>query len=251
MDRPTPTSTPSWQRLVVYATPLAILGGLLALYPIAPDFYTRVILSEQNREYQVVEIATFVCAISGAFMLGLAAWRLWRTGEAGGVRNGAVIVAIIGAAAFFFAGEEISWGQTYIGWKTPEAYRPYAGETNLHNTEMPIRLKTMGSLFLVAMFFALPAAWRLDRSRKLPRGWWPAIPEGPVVFCMAVGFVWREAKTVYRFFNADWRENRDAHEWYWGFLDQGGEHKELLVAVALFMYGVYRLRTARRAGPPA
>jgi hypothetical protein len=244
MARRPPTSTPprSWRRLVFYAIPLVIVGGLVALYLIAPDFYVRVILSEKNREHQAVEIATFGCAISAAFLMGIAAWRLFRTGEAGGVRSGAVIVAIIGAAAFFFAGEEISWGQSYIGWSTPDAYRPYAVETNLHNTEMPIRLKTLGSLFLATMFFVLPAAWRLDQSRKLPRGWQPAIAEGPVVFCMAVAFTWREAKIVYRFFNSDWRENRDAHEWYWGFLDQCGEHKELLVAVALLMYGIYRVR---------
>jgi len=254
MDQRLPTSTRSWPRPVLYAIPLAIVGGLVALYLVAPDFYVRLVLSELNREYQVVEIATFGCAISAAVMLGIAAWRLWRAGAAGvgragaagGRRSGAVIIGIIGAAAFFFAGEEISWGQTYIGWSTPDAYRPFAVETNLHNTEMPIRLKTLGSLFLVMMFFVLPAAWRLDRSRKLPRGWRPAIPEGPVIFCMAVGFAWREAKIVYRFLNPDWRENRDAHEWYWGFLDQCGEHKELLVAVALLMYGVYRIRNGVR-----
>lgn len=40
-----------------------------------------------------------------------------------------------GLGALYFAGEEISWGQHYFGWATPEAVDTLndQGETNLHN----------------------------------------------------------------------------------------------------------------------
>jgi hypothetical protein len=42
---------------------------------------------------------------------------------------------IITLACFYFAGEEISWGQHLIGWDTPESIKEIndQGETNIHN----------------------------------------------------------------------------------------------------------------------
>lgn len=38
-------------------------------------------------------------------------------------------------AAFYFLGEEVSWGQWWFGWDTPEAWAEFnrQGETNIHN----------------------------------------------------------------------------------------------------------------------
>ena len=104
------------------------------------------------------------------------------------------------------------------------------------------------SVFLVVMFIGLPAAWALDRHDRLPHEWAPAIAEGPVVACMAVGFVWRDSKKLYLWARSDNGEDglTDEHRWYWEFFDQVPEHKEMLVAVALLMYAIYRVRTVRR-----
>jgi len=44
-------------------------------------------------------------------------------------------IALWMLACFYFAGEEISWGQWLFLWETPEALLPFndQGETNLHN----------------------------------------------------------------------------------------------------------------------
>ncbi|MEH6405365.1 MAG: hypothetical protein V7750_18480 [Sneathiella sp.] len=42
---------------------------------------------------------------------------------------------ILGLACLYFAGEEASWGQHWLGWATPEGFKELndQGETNLHN----------------------------------------------------------------------------------------------------------------------
>ncbi len=44
-------------------------------------------------------------------------------------------VPLVTLACFYFAGEELSWGQHLFGWATPEYWNTIndQGETNLHN----------------------------------------------------------------------------------------------------------------------
>jgi hypothetical protein len=246
---------PSRARLPLYALPLATLALLGSTYLVAPDFYLKYVLAFMQREKQVVEIVTFLCAISSSVCLSIACRRLWKARRRVPVGGGAMIIGVIATAAFFFAGEELSWGQDWIGWQTPDEFVPHTPQTNLHNIEtLPIRVQTLASLFLVTMFFALPLAWRLDAGKKLPQSWEPAIAEGPVIFTMVVGFIWRESKVAYRVLHPQWEDAREDHPGYWEFFEQSGEMKEMLVAVALLMYGIYRLRVTRRvagAAPPA
>ena len=50
-----------------------------------------------------------------------------------------VWMLLIGLAAFLFAAEEMSWGQSYFEWKTPDTWGEInrQDETNLHNLEFP------------------------------------------------------------------------------------------------------------------
>jgi len=218
---------------------------LLATYLIAPQFYLRWVLEPIQRERQIVELITTLCSLLGGLILLTVSVRLWRRGR--GVRGGAMLIAVIGLAAIFLAGEESSWGQTYLGWQTPEAYKQVNLETNLHNTDLPIQ--SLGSVFLLMFFVALPIAWALAKDR-LPRNWAPAIADWPVVVTIVVAFAWKEYKSVYRMI---YDVETDPSPFYLGFIEQLNEQKEMLAAVALLMYAVYRIEYLRktRAGRPA
>jgi len=202
------------------------------------------VLEGNRREYQFVELCTFICSATAALLLFICALRLWRSPnldrtDLAGRRGAFLIVGLITLATTFFAGEEISWGQTYFGWATPEALN--SEETNLHNIDdFPINIKSLGSLFLIIMFIALPLAWRAGKL-NLPRTWEPAIAERPIIFSMVVAFFWKFFKDVYR-------RVPGAKEtvFYDQFVEQLNEQKEMLVAVTLLMYALYRLSATRR-----
>jgi len=242
-DRPDRRRHPVW----LYMVPVAVPGVLMLIYLISPRFYLDYILYTRHRETQVVEIVTVGAALAAGALLLWQGWVLARRQKGplrgrGRGRGGAAIIGLIGLATLFFAGEEMSWGQSYFRWETPEPYRELSGETNLHNTDLPVN--SLGSVFLVVMFFVLPLMWTLRWPRPLPGslpGWRPAIAEAPVIFCMACGFAWKEVKTLYRWVNPDFEDIQIYHD----FFEQLNEHKELLVAVALLMYAVYRIKAVR------
>lgn len=226
------TAHPIW----VWLVPVALMLALVFTYLISPAFYLEYILHSMSREHQLVEIITFGSALLGGLLLVWSARLAWKRGGCLSERSGAVIIGIIAAASLFFAGEEISWGQSYLGWKTPESIREFSGETNLHNSFIPVN--SLGSVFLAAMFFVLPLVWHLKWPRALPAGWGCAIAEGPVIFSMACAFGWRLAKKLYQNLYPDYKDRQT----YIDFFEQLNEHKEMIVAVTLLMYGVYRIR---------
>ena len=91
-------------------------------------------------------------------------------------------------------------------------------------------------------FVALPVAWCFRRRLSLPPGLAPAVAEGPVITCVATAFLWKICKDIYRSAQPNYREIG----FYQQFVDQVNEHKEMLVAVAMLMYGVYRIRATKR-----
>lgn len=250
-DQPVPS--PRGFSVIGWCLPVALVALLTALYFLAPSFYLDYVLKEEIRETQIVERITFGAAIIAGFMLLWSAWRLKSPARGARLRGlaGAFIVGIIGLAAIFFAGEEVSWGQTWFGWKTPDRYQSVSPETNLHNNEwFVIRVQSLGSIFLIVMFFILPALWTQRKKLNLPPSLAPAVAEGPVVFSMAIAFLWKELKSVYLLFRPD--ASPDEPGLYGDFIDQFNEIKEMLVAVTLLMYACYRIRAvaierARRA----
>jgi hypothetical protein len=221
-----------------WALPFLLLATLVLTYVLAPGFYVAHVIQIDRREGQILERVTFGCALLAAFLLAWASLRLARRGP----RLAATLMGIA-AAAFFFAGEEVSWGQSLIGWRTPESYRPYAVETNLHNTDLPVN--QLGGLFLICVFVLLPLAWHFRARLRVPDSIAPAVPSGPVVSTMAVAFLWRFVKGLYR-------STRGEDRAYVDFFEQINEHKEMLVAVGLLLYAVdcvlhSRNRTERAA----
>ena len=245
--------------LVAAAIPVLLTAALFVTYRASPSFYLEYVLQGSMREHQAVELITFACCFVGTLLLLVATRRLWRSdtvprsGKLLQRRGAVLIVAVVALATFFFAGEEISWGQSYLQWTTPEAVREVTPETNLHNIHgLPISVNSLGSVFLIIVFVALPIAWRWRESLGLPGSWRPAIAEWPIVFAILFAFVVKLYKSIYRATVAD----AESQTFYVGYVEQINEQKEMLVAVALLMYAVYRVRATRsdalrdRSGTP-
>lgn len=71
--------------------------------------------------------------------------------------------------SFYFAGEEVSWGQWWFGWDTPEFWEQlnYQQETNLHNTSSWFNQKprALVEIYLILGGFLLPLYhWRTQKK---------------------------------------------------------------------------------------
>lgn len=120
-----PAASPHW-RAALPALTLAAYGAALA-YP--PTHDAAVALVQENRP---VELATFALLVA-AGVVGL--WHVTvgnRRGEAGWVR---AVHAAFALAMLVVAGEEVAWGQWFLGFSTPEAVAAVnaQGELTLHN----------------------------------------------------------------------------------------------------------------------
>lgn len=72
-------------------------------------------------------------------------------------------------ACIYFAGEEISWGQWFFRWETPELIGQLndQGETNLHNMShwLDQKPRALVELFIAVAGFLIPL-WRVIGNRK-------------------------------------------------------------------------------------
>jgi len=176
------------------------------------------------------------------------------------------LVLLGGLAALYFAGEEISWGQTYFQWRTPEAMAELnkQGETNLHNLELAkygpwvdllddvlsnIPRQTMLLMCLVGGII-LPLTLR-KRLAAAPQNFWHwAIPTWRIVpaAMLAVGSTIPE-----KLYDAFIKHNPDVPNWprdgyaYMALVDPAGELKEYAFALVIL---VYIFSIYRRMGKP-
>ncbi len=237
---------------LAYAAPLVVILTLLTIYLVAPEFYLARVLELTRRESQAVEMATVALLAVALFPLAWAAKRLWsdlpRAIEGSGARpllhryGAAVFVTLILLATLFFLGEEVNWGQTFKLWFDPT--HKLDEQTNLHNNVPGISLQGLGSLGMACAFFVAPLLWLLRDRLRLPSTLAPAMPEGPVIACLAVAMVWKWFKDVYASVAGTAPENT----FYVGFVEQINEQKELLVALSLLLYGLYRVRALHGSG---
>lgn len=132
----------------------------------------------------------------------------------------------------YYAGEEVSWGQHWFGWGTPEGWMEVndQGETNLHNTsalldQVPRMLLTIAAVVggvMIPVFF-------LMRDKVFSTneffGWlWPSYVNIPV--CLLAVLVSLHEK-AYKLFDTTVPHILDI---------RAGETKECLLAMFLFMY---------------
>jgi hypothetical protein len=97
------------------------------------------------------------------------------------------------AAMVYFAGEDLNWGQYYIGWATPEYFQLHnkENETNLHNISSWFNQKPrlMVELWLLIACIAVPLGWSLPQrltSRAVPAMFWP---DGRLVLIAAMALL--------------------------------------------------------------
>lgn len=132
----------------------------------------------------------------------------------------------------YYAGEEVSWGQHWFGWGTPEGWMDVndQGETNLHNTsalldQVPRMLLTIAAIVggvIIPVYF-------LIRDKVFSTGeffgWlWPSYVNIPT--CLLAVTVSLHEK-VYKLFGTTVPNILDI---------RAGETKECLLAMFLFMY---------------
>jgi hypothetical protein len=96
-------------------------------------------------------------------------------------------------AMVYFAGEDINWGQYYVGWATPEYFMQHnrEQETNLHNMSSWFNQKPrlVAELWMLVACIAVPLGWQLPRvltARILPASFWP---DGRLVFIAALALL--------------------------------------------------------------
>ena len=219
--------------ILCYGTPIILIGCIWVTFWLSPNFFLTYVLEEQSREFQVVELLTFICAFLAGGILCAAAWKLWTLNW----QSAAGVVGIMALASIFFAGEEISWGQSYVNWATPKWWDQYVGyETNIHNSQISVwGFHQLAWIFLIVMFVVFPLAWKFGRYSSNTWNLQPAVPEWPVVFSFVVAVLYREVKNFYTWW---FPMDEFFQEFIWGV----NEHREMLVAVCLLFYAVYKMK---------
>ena len=201
---------------------------IVALFP----YVARIISIESDSivfgEQGIIENYTFVILFI-AIILGVLAimkmqnfafpvFRIW------------LMLLVLGC--IYYAGEEISWGQHWFGWGTPEAWMDVndQGETNLHNTsalldQVPRMLLTIAAVvggIFIPLFISLR---NVPLSRNGFYYWlWPTYVNIPTcILAVAVSL----HEKIYKLFDTAVPHLLDI---------RAGEAKECLLAMFLFMY---------------
>ena len=201
---------------------------LVALFP----YVMRLINVESDQyvfgELGIIENFTFIILII-AIVLGVKSilnmqsfqfpfFKLW--------------IGLLVLGCIYYAGEEISWGQHWFGWATPEGWLDVndQGETNLHNTsalldQVPRMLLTIAAVvggIIIPVFYKLRGV-RLS-SDTFSAWLWPTYVNIPT--CLLAILVSLHEK-VYKIFDTTVPHVLDI---------RAGETKECLLAMFLFMY---------------
>jgi hypothetical protein len=124
------TSDPGWNEAWWWlGIPLLVAAFVIGAYQISPEWYRRYVIPEG---YGVLEVSHFFIPLFGLLIAGgLSLLPFVRA------RPAVFTVAVIGAlSCLYIAGEEMSWGQHFFHWNTPEYWAMVnrQDETNLHNT---------------------------------------------------------------------------------------------------------------------
>jgi hypothetical protein len=175
-------------------------GVSLALMP--PDLFLRVF----DSEYGPIELGTMAgFGAASVLAFGLAAR------SRGHVPVGFRLLYLLFAlGALFAALEEISYGQHFLGWKSPRwfAEQNAQQETNLHNlfADKPGQALRNGALVAVTLGgIVLPAAAMWAGGRYVPgRFTYYLLPRGELIPLVAVTLLMRLFRTLPRGMRAGW-----------------------------------------------
>ena len=219
--------------------PFAIVFAVIAARLLIPDIYLYEDWVESERG--MVENGTAVALIP-AIVLGLRALR-----HRALLPNRWLVAWLVGliAAAVFFAGEEISWGQQWLGWDSPDFVLALneQGKFNLHNIDKQLTSRTPNFLaglvvLLGGVVFPLWQRWAGAYFTR-PTDWryWMA-PTRVVVPTAAIALVLRVIDRLLVWFDLDDVAPMDI---------DFSELPELYIALflTLYIYSMFRRLAAR------
>src|SRR5439155_11526423 len=131
--------------------PLIAVVALILTVP-HPNLYHFLI-----DEDHVIEWSQFLAILAASVAFALVAWRTLRAGR----RGLGLLFILVAAGAFVVAGEEISWGQRFLGFVTPDALKDinHQGESNIHNISSLQRVFNLGEMLVGLYGFAVPLLW--------------------------------------------------------------------------------------------
>ena len=166
---------------------LLLLIGIYAVRWYSPVFFERHMASEQGPIENIV-VVFLVPAIVLSILLVKNRGFLPN-------RKLAIWYGLMGIASLFFAGEEISWGQHWFGWETPEEIAALNDqeETNLHNMSSWLDQKPRLIVELGAVIGGvLYPLYRYFRRQEFASGswqyyFWPTWVCFPV--CLIIGVI--------------------------------------------------------------
>ena len=234
MNEPTPTRRlPRWLWILL---PLAAGPIQVAAKAVGEDFYRATMRGELGLIENGTVVALLVTIVTAV--------RLFARRREVASKLFAPFCLVMAAGCFFFAGEEASWGQHWIGYEVPEdiSARNDQGEFNLHNDpffekllDQPPRLAL--TLFALVGGVVVPLR-RRKRGVELPRfdrpgidGWiWPTIE------CLPAGLMVATISLPKKLFEALTGETPYLLE------IAPGETKELCLALFLMIYLLVMLR---------
>lgn len=123
-------SDPGWREAWWWlGVPVFVAVATIGSFEISPDWYRRFVLPEG---YGILEVSHFVIPMLSLLIAGGLLFLPF-------VRARPLVFAVTLIGAFsciYIAGEEMSWGQHFFHWNTPEYWAEVnrQKETNLHNT---------------------------------------------------------------------------------------------------------------------
>jgi len=221
-----------------------------------------------HHEKSIIEIAT-VAFLLPAFVIGLIVSVRFARTEWLSRKKRLTIAAcmLIGSlGALYFGGEEMSWGQSYLDWQTPDSWIEVnkQDETNIHNLDLErygpwvawlddlVNNVPRQALLVVSILGAiLPLAlvkWRRGaRSRTSAWHWLiPTAPMVPICVLAATSTLPEKAAKLLRHLYGVWPD----YETYvrMAFIDPCGELKEYCYGMMILFYFVsLYIRTSRRS----
>lgn len=220
-----------------------------------------------HHEQSILEIAT-VAFLLPAFVVGLIVCVRFVRSKWLRRRQALTIAAcvLIGAlGALYFGGEEMSWGQSYLHWETPDSWAAInkQNETNLHNLELAKygswvellddvvnNMPRQALLLAAALGAVLPVVlvkWRRKAEARNSIWHWlvPTLPLVPICVLAATSTVPEKIAKLLRHLYGTWPE----YETYvrMAFIDPGGELKEYCYGMMILFYFVsLYIRTSQR-----
>lgn len=132
---------------------------VLAASAVAVIFWPAQI-ADHTQEGRVLSVLTEVLFLATLMLLTVSAWHARRSDRAGifGIRPVWMLLAMV-AVVFLILMEEMSWGQHWLGFSTPDAFdKNLQNETNLHNFYTH-RFEAAYYSVAALVFVILPYAW--------------------------------------------------------------------------------------------